>query len=128
MGSYDDEIQLNVADAVTNLQSARDLLGNGQYQAAASRAAQSAFHTASALLLDEEIETSKHGDVISLIQEVFVNERRLTKEQGAHLSWLFARRNTGGQPESIAGTPEDARRAVEIAESFFNAAKVILEG
>ena len=127
MGSYDDEIRLNMADAATNLQSAKELLVKVQYEAATTRAAQSAFHTASALLLDEEIETSRHGDVISLIQEVFVNERRLTKEQGANLSWLFAMRNAGEQPDTRDVTPEDAPRAVEIAESFFEAAKVILD-
>jgi uncharacterized protein (UPF0332 family) len=127
MGNYSDEIKLNVETAITNLQAAKEWIQDGQYEHAASRASESAFCTASALLLDEEIESSKHGDVITLLQEVFVNGRKLTKEQGTNLNWLFAMRNAEERPASIRVTAEEAHRAVQIAESFFEAAKVILE-
>jgi len=125
MSKYDDEIKLNVAKAIANLQAAKEWLQDGQYEQAASGASESARHTARALLLDEEIESSQHGDVISLLQEVFVNGRRLTKEQGANIHWLFAMRNV--EEASMPSTAEDAHKAVQIAESFFEAAKVILE-
>ena len=128
MASYSDEIKLNVEEAVNHLQAAKDLYENGQLKAAAARASESAFHTASALLLDENIETGQHGDVITLIQEIFVNGRLLTKEQGSDLSWLFAMRNAEDRAASMRVTSEEAHRAVQIAESFFEAAKVILEG
>jgi uncharacterized protein (UPF0332 family) len=127
MGSYGDEIRSNVEASVANLQAAKELLEKGQMDGAASRAADSAYHTASALLLDEDIESSKHGDVITLIHEKFVNERKLTKEQGANLSWLFAMRNAERRPTSTGMTAEATDRAVQIAESFFEAARVILE-
>ena len=128
MGSYGDEINVNLAEAIKNLQTARDLLANGEPDAAVARAAESAFHTARALLLDEDIEPGQRGDVITLIQEIFVTGRLLTKEQGADLGWLFAMRDADDRPSSIRATPEEARKAVEIAGSFFEAAKVILEG
>jgi uncharacterized protein (UPF0332 family) len=128
MGSFSNEIKLNVEAAVASLQAAKGLLEQGQMAGAVSRAADSAFHTASALLLDEDIESSKHGDVITLIHERFVNERQLTKEQGANLSWLFAMHAAEERPASTRLTSEEAHRAVHIAESFFEAAKVILEG
>ena len=128
MSSFADEIKLNLEKAITNLQTAKDLLAKGQPDAAAARSAESAFHTASTLLLDEGIEPSQHGDVISLIREIFVNGRLLTKEQGGDLGWLFAMRHAEDRPSSTHVTPEEAHRAVEIAESFFEAAKVILEG
>lgn len=128
MASYSDEIKLNVEEAVNHLQAAKNLYENGRLEAAAARASESAFHTARALLLDEDIETSQHGDVITLIQEIFVNGRLLTKEQGGDLGWLFAMRNAEDRALSIRVTSEEAHRAVEIAESFFEAAKVILEG
>ena len=128
MGSYSDEIKLHVEKAITNLQAAKDLLAKGQPDAAAARAAESAFHAARALLLDEGIEPSQHGDVISLVQEIFVNGRLLTKEQGGDIGWLFAMRHAEDRPSSTHVTPEEAHRAVEIAGSFFEAAKVILEG
>ena len=128
MGSYRDEIKTNVEEAIAHLQAARGQLEEGQYEAAAARAADSAFHIARALLLDEEIEPERHGDVITLIQDVFVNGRRLTKEQGANLSWLFAMRNAENLEPSMRVMSEEAHRAMEIAVSFFEAAKVILEG
>ncbi|HEY9529463.1 MAG TPA: HEPN domain-containing protein [Anaerolineales bacterium] len=128
MGSYHDEIKLDVEAAIHHLQTAKDLLEKGQLDAAAARASESAFHTARALLLDEDIETSQHGDVISLIQEIFVQGRRLTKEQGGDLSWLFAMRNAEDRLSTGSVTAEEARRAVQIAESFFEAGKIILEG
>ena len=51
-----------------------------------------------------------------------------TKEQGGDLGWLFARRNAEDRALSIRVTSDEAHRAVEIAQSFFEAAKVILEG
>jgi uncharacterized protein (UPF0332 family) len=123
MSSYGSEIKANVEEAITLLQAAKDHLETDQFEAAASRASDSAFHTARALLLDEEIEPARHGDVITLLQEIFVNGRRLTKEQGANLNWLFAMRNAENRV-----TSEEAQRAVEIAGSFFESAKVILEG
>ena len=123
MGSYRDEIKVNVEEAVKLLQAAKAQLETGGYEAAVSRASESAFRTARALLLDEEIEPAKHGDVMTLIQEIFVNGRRLTKEQGANLTWLFA----VGKAENRV-ISEEAHRAVEVAERFFEAAKVILEG
>jgi len=123
MGSYRDEIRMNVEEAVKLLQAAKAQLETGDYETAASRASPSAFHTARALLLNEDIEPAKHGDVMTLIQEIFVKGRRLTKEQGANINWLFA----VGTVENRV-TSEEAHRAVEVAESFFEAAKVILEG
>lgn len=128
MGSYSDEIKLNVEEAINHLQAAKTLLENGQLEAAIARASESAFRTAHALLLDEDVEPSQHGDVITLIQEIFVNGRLLTKDQGGDLSWLFAMRSAEDRAASIHVTPEEAQRAVHIAESFFEAAKVILEG
>lgn len=123
MSSFSDEIKANIEEAIALLQAAKRHLETGQYEVATARASDSAFHTARALLLDEEIEPAKQGDVITPIQEIFVNGRRLTKEQGADLNWLFAVGNAENHVKS-----EDAHRAVEIAASFFEAAKVILEG
>lgn len=128
MSSFSDEIKSNVEEAITLLQAAKRHLETGQYQAAASHASDSAFYTARALLLDEKIKPAKQDDVITPIQEIFVNGRRLTKEQGADLNWLFAMGNAENRETFMDVTSEEAHRAMEIAESFFKAAKVILEG
>jgi uncharacterized protein (UPF0332 family) len=125
MSKYPIEMKSNLEQALSNLEGAKELLEASQYASAASRAADAASHTGRTLLLDEGIAPGEHGDVITLIRQMFVNERRLTKEQGGDLSWLFATRSTEEGKPSVS--PEEAQRAVRIAESFFEAAKVILE-
>jgi uncharacterized protein (UPF0332 family) len=126
MRKYPIEMKSHLEQTITNLQTAKELFEAGQNDAAASRAAEAAFHAASALLLDEEIEPGKHGDVITLIQQIFVNGRRLTKEQGGDLTWLFAIRSMEDPGTSMHFSSEEANRAVQVAGSFFEAAKVIL--
>jgi uncharacterized protein (UPF0332 family) len=127
MAKYADEIKLHLEQTVTNLQAARELLDTGQYDTAALRAADAAFHSASALLLNEEIDPSKHGDIITLVHQIFVNGRRLTREQGEKISWLFQFRAPEGSHEHLPAIAGEAQKAVEFAESFFAATKVILE-
>lgn len=127
MTKYAIEIKSNLENAIANLQAAKEAWEKGQYDLAASRASEAAFYTGSALLLDEEIETSRHGDVITLIHQIFVNGRRLTKEQGENLTWLFTLGNVVTPGISMPVSPAEAQKAVEVAESFFEATKVILE-
>ena len=127
MAKYAEEINLQLERTVSALQIARDLLADGRYAAAASSASESAFHAGSALLLDEDIPPEQHGDVITLIEQNFVQGRRLTREQGGSLSWLFALRNASGGGVSDPIGQEEAAKALEIAESFLEAARVILE-
>lgn len=127
MRKYAPEIKSHLDSAIVSLQAAREALAQDQHDFAASRAAESAFHTGSMLLLDVELASSRHGDVISLIQQIFVEGRRLTKEQGGNLTWLFALRHAGDRGNIARATAEDARKAVEIAGTFFDAARVMLE-
>jgi uncharacterized protein (UPF0332 family) len=124
---YAVEIKSHLEGAITALQAAKASLDQGQNDDAASHAFEAAFHTGRLLLLDEEIEPSQHGDVITLIQQVFVEGRQLTKEQGANLSWLFALGKAEDRGISMSVSYEEAYKAVQIAESFLAAAKVILE-
>jgi uncharacterized protein (UPF0332 family) len=124
---YPVEMKANLEAAITNLQAAKAALQTGQAAVAVFRAADAAFHTGSLLLLDEEIDPDGHGDVNTLLQEIFVNGRRLTKDQGADLSWLFTWKEAEDRGQSGLVAADQAHRAVQIAESFFDAAKVILE-
>jgi len=126
MSKYSDEIKLHVEQAGENLQAAKVSLEQGQFDAAAARAAETVFHAGSALLWNEEIEADKHGDVVTLVHKRFVDQRRLTKEQGANLSWLFELRNADRRA-SIHVAFEEAHTAVQIAENFLEATKVILD-
>lgn len=127
MAKYADEIKIHLAGAETHVQAARDLFIQGKYDPAVARAAESALHAGSALLLDEEIETSKPEDVITLIHQVFVNGRRLTQEQGEKLSWLFQLGKAQKSEEAVPLIAGEVQKAVEFAESFLEATRIILE-
>ena len=90
MDDYGSEISANLERADTNLQVASELLDKGYYDVSASRAYYAAFYAASALLLSEGLDTSKHSGVIALIHQHFVKSGKLNKEQGRNLNWLFA--------------------------------------
>lgn len=92
----------------------------------ASRAYYAAFYAASALLLNEGMDTSKHSGVIALIHQHFVKSGRLNKEQGRNLNWLFELRSVGDYGVSLHVVQQDAQRAVNIAEDFFEAVKALL--
>ena len=126
MGGYESEISSNLERAKTNIQVARELLDKGYYDVSASRAYYAAFYAASALLLNEGIDTSKHSGVIALIHKHFVKSGRLSKEQGRNLNWLFELRSVGDYGVSLHVGLEDASRAVNTAEDFFGVVAALL--
>jgi uncharacterized protein (UPF0332 family) len=126
MTRYEEEISANLERADTNLQVARELLDKEYYDVSASRAYYAAFYAASALLLNEGMDTSKHSGVIALIHQHFVKNGKLSKEQGRNLNWLFELRSVGDYGVSLHVTQQDAQRAINIAEDFFEAVKALL--
>lgn len=126
MGDYESEIASNLERAESNLEVARHLLEGGYYDVSASRAYYAAFYAASALLLNEGIDTSKHSGVIALIHQHFVKNGKLSKEQGRNLNWLFELRGVGDYGVSLHVVAEDAHKAVDIAENFFEVAKALV--
>lgn len=126
MADYENEISSNLERADTNLQVARELFDKGYYDVSASRAYYAAFYSASALLLNEGIDTSKHSGVIALVHQHFVKSGKLRKDQGRNLNWLFELRSVGDYGVLLHVGLEDARRAVRIAEDFIEAAKTLL--
>ena len=126
MDDYSDEISSNLERAETNLQVARELLAKEYFDVSASRAYYVAFYAASALLLNEGMDTSKHSGVIALIHQHFVKNGKLSKEQGKNLNWLFELRSVGDYGVSLHVTQQDAQRAIDIAEDFFIAVKTLL--
>jgi uncharacterized protein (UPF0332 family) len=126
MTLYEEEISSNLERADTNLQVARELLEKEYYDVSASRAYYAAFYAASALLLNEGMDTSKHSGVIALIHQHFVKNGRLNKQQGKNLNWLFELRSVGDYGVSLHVTQQDAQRAIDIAEDFFVAVKTLL--
>lgn len=126
MTDYKNEIASNLERAKTNLSAAKELLNKDYYDIASSRAYYAAFYSASALLLNENIDTSKHSGVISLIHQHFVKSGRLDKEQGKNLNWLFELRGVGDYGVSVHVASGEAYRAVKVAETFLDSVNRIL--
>ena len=108
MAEFSSEIRSNLERAETNLRAARDLLDKEYNDIASSRAYYAAFYVASALLLNEGIDTSKHSGVIALIHRHFVKTAKLDKTQGRNINLLFELRNVGDYGVSMHVASDDA--------------------
>jgi uncharacterized protein (UPF0332 family) len=66
---YQQEIIANLERAQQSIQAAKEVLGSGFFDFAASRCYYSAFYAATAALLAEGLESSKHSGVIALVHQ-----------------------------------------------------------
>lgn len=124
---YEQEIAANLERAEKSIQAATELAASGFYDFAASRAYYAAFYAATAVLLDEGLEFSKHSGVIASIHQRLVKTGKLDKEQGKGLNWLFELRNVGDYGVTIHVSQQDAERAVQVAENFLRVIKSLLQ-
>jgi uncharacterized protein (UPF0332 family) len=120
------EINENLQRAKTSIKAAKDMVEKEYYDIAASRAYYAAFYAASALLLKEDIDTTKHSGVIASIHRLFVKEGKLDKEHGRNLQWLFDLRGVGDYGVSEHVSAGEAYQSVKAAEDFLNVALKIL--
>jgi len=126
MNENAEEIAANLQRARTSIQAAKDMIAKEYYDIAASRAYYAAFYAASALLLKENVNTSKHSGVIALIHQLFVKAGKLDKEQGKNLNWLFELRGIGDYGVSEHVSSGEAHIAIKVAAEFLVAVVGIL--
>jgi len=122
------EVAANLERAEQSVLAARDQVADGYYDFAASRAYYAAFYAATAALLDEGVDMSKHSGVIASVHQRFVKTKKLSEEHGKNLNWLFELRSVGDYGATAHVSQSDAERAVEVAESFLNAIKSLVKG
>lgn len=122
-----DEIAANLERAEQSIQAARQLASGGYYDFAASRAYYAAFYAATAVLLSEELEFSKHSAVIASIHQRYVKTGKLSKEQGKSLNWLFELRNVGDYGGTAHVSRSQVEQAIQAAERFLLAIKSLLQ-
>ena len=127
MRKYGPEIAANLERAEASIQAAKDLVAGGYYDFAASRAYYAAFYAATAILLCEELEFSKHSGVIASIHREFVKTGRLDKRYGKDLNWLYELRGVGDYGATIHVTQRDAEKAIRGAEEFLRAMKKLIQ-
>jgi uncharacterized protein (UPF0332 family) len=121
------ETEANLERANQSIQAARQLLSGGYHDFAASRAYYAAFYAATAILLHEGIELSKHSAVIAAIHLNHVKTGKLDKEHGKALNWLFELRSVGDYGGTAHVSRQDVEQAIEAAEKFLAAIKQLLK-
>ncbi|MBI3241593.1 MAG: HEPN domain-containing protein [Chloroflexi bacterium] len=124
---FADEIAANVERAEQSIKAAQQLASNSFYDFAASRAYYAAFYAATAVLLHEGLEFSKHSGVIASIHQRFVKTGKLDKEQGKALNWLFELRSVGDYGGTAHVSRQEVEQAIEAAERFLEAVKPLLQ-
>jgi uncharacterized protein (UPF0332 family) len=120
------EIAANLERAEQSVQAAIDLVDKGYSDFAASRAYYAAFYAATAALLSEGIELSKHSGVVASIHLRFVRTGKLSEEQGKNLNWLFELRSVGDYGGIAHVSAGEAKQAVRVAEDFLNTLKRLI--
>ncbi len=124
---YETEIKANLERAQQSIQAAKEVLAGGYFDFAASCCYYAAFYAATAALLSEGIESSKHSGVIALIHQRLVKTGKIDKEQGKGLNWLFELRDVGDYGVTVHVAQQDAQKAVEVAENFLRTIKILLQ-
>jgi len=123
---YEQEIAANLERAEKSIQAAKELAKGGFYDFAASRSYYAAFYAATAVLLDEGLEFSKHSGIIASIHQRLVKTGKVDKEQGKELNWLFELRNVGDYGVTIHVSQQDTEKAIRVAENFLRIIKSLL--
>jgi uncharacterized protein (UPF0332 family) len=124
---YAEEIAANLERADQSIRAARELLSRGYYDFVASRAYYAVFYAATAILLHEELEFSKHSAVIASIHQRFVKTGRLDKKYGKDLNWLFELRGVGDYGATVHVSRQDAGKAIRAAEGFVQAIEALIQ-
>ena len=125
-GQFAEEIAANLERAEQSIEAARQLESGLYYDFAAARAYYAAFYAATALLLNEGVEMSKHSGVIAAIHQRFVKTGKLDKTLGKSLNWLFELRSVGDYGGLAHVSREEAQQAVAAANSFLDAVLELL--
>jgi uncharacterized protein (UPF0332 family) len=123
---YAAEIAANLERAEQSIRAAQELTAGGFHDFAASRAYYAAFYAATAALLGQGLDLSKHSGVIAAIHQQFIKTGKLSKDQGKELNWLFELRNVGDYGVTVHVSQPDAARAIQAADSFLQAIKSLM--
>ena len=121
-----EEITANLERAIQSIRAAKDLASKGYYDFAASRAYYGAFYAATAVLLSEGLELSKHSGVIASIHQRLVKTGKLSRDIGKDLNWLFELRSIGDYGGAAHVSRQQAEQAIESAQNFLGAIQSML--
>ncbi|NEQ33049.1 MAG: HEPN domain-containing protein [Leptolyngbya sp. SIO4C5] len=125
--SYPDEIQAYLERSGASLQAAKILLESSLFDDAASRAYYAAFYAVSALLISQQLTFNSHSGVLRAFSLQFVKTQRIDRHYGRDLSWLAELRQVGDYGDLKHVSLEEATKAIQVAKSFLEKARLLLE-
>jgi uncharacterized protein (UPF0332 family) len=125
--SGSEEIMANLKRSAQSMEAAEEMARKGYYDFAASRAYYGVFYAATALLLREGMEFSRHGGVIAAMHQRFVKMGKLSKEHGKDINWLFELRNIGDYGGMAHVSRQDAELAIQAATRIIKVIRSILD-
>jgi len=125
--NYSSEILANLERADKAIEAAGKLLSEGYFDFAASRAYYAAFYAATALLLRESLEFSKHSGVIAAIHKQFIKTGKLESQFGKDLNWLFELRSVGDYGVTVHVPQQEAEKAIEAASRFLQEIQFMIQ-
>jgi uncharacterized protein (UPF0332 family) len=121
------EIEAYIKRADESIEAAKELLINGHFDFSASRSYYAIFYASSVLLLNEELEFSKHSGVLAAIHQKFIKTGKIDKSFGKDLNWLFELRSIGDYGVLIHVGKDEAKEAVKIAEKYIAVIKKLIK-
>jgi uncharacterized protein (UPF0332 family) len=120
-GQFAEEVQANLERAQQSLEAAQQLATGLYYDFAAGRAYYAAFYAATALLLHDGVEMSRHSGVIAAIHQRYIKTGKLDRTQGKSLNWLFELRSVGDYGGLAHVSRTEVEQAITVAERFLQA-------
>ena len=108
-----------------SVSAAKELLANGHFDFAASRAYYAAFYAACAVLLKAGQEFTKHSSVIAAVHRTLVKPGIVSQDIGKKLNRLFELRNIGDYGMMVHVPLPDAEKAVQDAQEIVAALKKV---
>lgn len=100
------------------LQEAELLLEAGHYNATVNRTYYACFYAVSALLLTENLSSSKHSGIRSLFSQHWVKKGRLPRELGSFYKLIFDCRQKGDYADLAFFSREEASNLLMEARNF----------
>ena len=111
-------VRIRVERADEELRAARELIGDGLYRIACSRAYYAAFLMTTAALLTLDVARAKHSGVEAAFHESFVKGGRIEAEYGRLYTLLRKTREDSDYNDRAVATEEMARQRLADAGRF----------
>jgi uncharacterized protein len=111
-------IGYRLSRADETLSEAQVLFDNGYTVGVVNRVYYACFYAVSALLLTEDLASSKHSGVMSLFNQHWVKKRRVPDEMGAFYNRLYERRQSGDYKDIVSFDREDVGKWLGEAKLF----------